>query len=142
MIMRLLSILLLLFVTSCSSAQNTTISPAEFQKAVTESKVQVLDVRTPEEYKEGFISGALLANWNDQTTFQTEIVSLDKTQPVYIYCRSGKRSAAAQEWMLANGFKNVVNLEGGILAWNAAGLATEKPTSTPLSRQKKKSKKK
>ena len=134
--MRFLSILLLLFATSCSSAQNTTISPAEFQKAVTESKVQVLDVRTPEEYKEGFISGALLANWNDQTTFQSEISSLDKTQTVYIYCRSGKRSAAAQEWMLANGFKSVVNLEGGILAWNEAGLATEKPKKSKKSKRK------
>lgn len=125
--MRFLSLLLLVFMASCSSAQNTTVPPAEFQKAITENEVQVLDVRTPEEYKEGFISGALLANWNDQTAFQNGIASLDKSQPVYIYCRSGKRSAAAQEWMLANGFTQVVNLDGGILAWNEAGLPVVKP---------------
>jgi len=140
--MKVLSILLLLFITSCSSAQNTTVSPTEFEKAISGTKVQVLDVRTPEEYKEGFISGALLANWNDQRAFQEGIAKLDSTQTVYIYCKSGRRSAAAQEWMLANGFKEVINLEGGILAWSEAGLATEKPTSTPLSRQKNKSKKK
>ena len=134
--MRLFFILLLLFTASCSSAQNTTVSPSEFQKAVKEKGVQVLDVRTPEEYDEGFISGAVLANWNDQTSFQQGIADLDKTQTVYIYCKSGRRSAAAQEWMLANGFTKVVNLEGGILAWNEAGLPTEKPKKGKKSKKK------
>jgi len=125
--MKFLSICLLVFMASCSSAQTPTVSPDEFQKAVTEKTVQVLDVRTPEEYNEGFISGAVLANWNDQTSFQNGIAELDKTQPVYIYCKSGRRSASAQEWMLANGFTKVVNLEGGITAWNEVGLPIEKP---------------
>lgn len=134
--MKFLFAFLLLAATSCSSAQNTTISPTDFQKAVTENSVQVLDVRTPEEYNEGFISGAVLANWNDQTSFQQGIAALDKTQTVYIYCKSGRRSAAAQEWMLANGFTKVVNLEGGILAWNEAGLPTEKPKKGKKSKKK------
>ena len=125
--MKLFSILLLILISSCSTAQNPTISPSEFQKATAASDVQILDVRTPEEYNEGFINGAVLANWNDQISFQEGVSKLDSTQTVYIYCRSGKRSAAAQEWMLTNGFKHVINLEGGILSWNAAGFPTEIP---------------
>jgi len=131
------SILLLAFliVTSCSFAQKKALSATAFQQAVSASDIQLVDVRTPEEFKKGIIPGAINMNWEDSLAFRTEILVLDKTQPVYVYCKSGRRSANAMDWMLANGFTNVIHLSGGVMAWEEAGLTLEKPK-----KKKKKSK--
>ena len=58
--------------------------------------------------------------------FSDEIQKLDKTKPYLVYCRSGRRSAAAMQQMKDAGFTNVTNLDGGIMGWQNAGLPVEK----------------
>ena len=110
---------------SCTgTAQKTTLSVDEFEKAIAASNIQILDVRTMGEYQGGFINNALQANWNDQNEFQQRVKALDKKKPVYAYCLSGKRSAAAVEWLNQNGF-TAYNMVGGINAWRNAGKKLE-----------------
>ena len=92
----------------------TVITPTEFkEKSVNQT---IIDVRTPEEYNEGHIDGAVNINFNDEN-FKDKIEKLDKSKPVYVYCRSGKRSSAASAEMSKAGFNKVFDLEGGILNW-------------------------
>lgn len=110
-----------LFVTfSCQSQKDERIkvvSKAEFKTMINGENIQLIDVRTPKEYKDGFIKGAKNINVND-TAFEAEIQKLDKSKPVYIYCRSGARSQTAAKKMIEMGFSEVVDLQGGYMNWN------------------------
>ena len=92
----------------------------EFQNYIADVNVQLLDVRTPEEFSEGHIAGAKLVDVNDSTFVEQAEAILDKLRPVAVYCRSGRRSARAAS-LLANKGYNVTNLDGGVLAWQDAG---------------------
>lgn len=81
---------------------------------------QLVDVRTPEETAQGVIPGAIKINLHD-ADFEHKIMKLDKTKPVYVYCRSGARSGNAMSIMKKAGFREVYNLSGGILAWQQSG---------------------
>ena len=106
--------------TACNSkTQQTNLSVADFEKGITESNMQLLDVRTPEEYQSGHLKNAMLADWNNETEFQERVKVLDKTKPIYTYCLSGARSNAATDWLNQNGF-TAYNLSGGIAAWKNA----------------------
>ena len=110
----------ILLSTFCSSyAQQVNLSVPQFEKAIAQSNVQVLDVRTADEYKAGHIKNVLLADWNNETEFQERVKSLDKRKPVYTYCLSGGRSGEATKWLVKNGF-TAYNLAGGINAWRNA----------------------
>lgn len=122
----LLKAFLLLFVSGTAAAQNkTNVAPAEFEKGLQAKGAQLLDVRRPEEYKEGHLKGAALANWQDEKQFQAEAAKLDKSKPVYVYCLAGIRGDKAATWLTKNGFTHVVNLDGGIKAWKEAGKPVE-----------------
>ncbi len=113
---------------SCNSqAQQVNISVPEFEKAIAQNGVQVLDVRTAGEYQSGHLKDAFLADWNNETEFRERIKSLDKNKPVYTYCLSGARSGAAAKWMNQNGF-TAYNLKGGIVAWKNADKPVEQVT--------------
>lgn len=79
--------------------------------------VQLIDVRTPQEYKNGFIDDAVNFNINDDT-FIDQIDALDKNEPVYLYCRMGGRSNRAAELMKARGFKKIYDYSGGYDDWS------------------------
>ena len=81
-------------------------------------------MRTPEEYNEGHLKGATLINYRDEN-FAEQVSKLDTSKTVYLYCRSGNRSSGAQEMMLKQHFKKVVNLKGGIVDWEKARLPLE-----------------
>lgn len=88
---------------------------------------QIVDVRTPEEFAEGHIKGAKLMNWN-AGDFQTRAkAELDPSKPVFLICRSGRRSTAAAKAMEKLGFTQLAELRGGMLAWNKAGLPIQVP---------------
>ena len=75
----------------------------------------ILDVRTPEEYAEGHIPGAI--NVPNEEIGTTEIAELpDKSQLILVYCRSGRRSKEASEKLVGLGYTNIVEF-GGILDW-------------------------
>lgn len=100
-----------------------TITPEAFAKKIKEtSKPQILDVRTPEEFTSEHIDNAININWLGDN-FVSEAEKLDKSKPVFLYCKSGGRSAKASAKLAELGFKNIYELQGGILKWNAAGLS-------------------
>ncbi len=102
------------------------ISVDEFAKVIEDKNVQLVDVRTPEEYAEGHIKNFVNINFKKRT-FPDYINVIDKEKPVAIYCRSANRSGKAALIMQALGFKKIYDLDGGIKAWKAAGkeLSTE-----------------
>ncbi|WP_017256719.1 rhodanese-like domain-containing protein [Pedobacter arcticus] len=85
----------------------------------------LLDVRTPEEFSEGHLKNALNYDFKS-ADFKAKIVELDKAKTYYLYCKSGKRSAAATAEMRSNGFKSIYELDGGITKWVADGMQTVK----------------
>ena len=84
-------------------------------------EIQLIDVRTPEEFNEQHIGEAKNINWNG-TDFEEKISKLDKSEPVYIYCKSGGRSAKAASKLSEMGFTEIYELDGGINSWNKADL--------------------
>src|SRR6185369_10831642 len=104
-----------------SQQTNPVLEPKVYAEELKKENVILLDVRTPEEYSDGHLKGAVLIDYQD-STFETKVSKFDKNKPVYLYCRTDRRSEAAQEVMLKQGFKKVTNLKGGILAWQKAGL--------------------
>lgn len=105
-----------------SKAQDTTgsaISPQEFRKQMKKKNTGVVDVRTNEEYKTGFIGKAINYNVMDSVAFVNSISSLDKNKKYLLYCHSGRRSGKALVIMKNMGFLNVQHLQGGITGWKA-----------------------
>ena len=85
----------------------------------------ILDVRTPPEVAEGTIPGAINIDYN-APDFSEKISALDKSKHYYVYCMGGVRSSKALDKMKADGFTNVINLEGGYKSWVENGFETEK----------------
>ncbi|WP_142783842.1 rhodanese-like domain-containing protein [Changchengzhania lutea] len=98
-----------------------TIAPEAFEQLLEKQTVQLVDVRTLEEFQEEHIEAAINMDFL-APSFIEEIDKLDKDQPVLIYCRSGKRSANSIEQFQQVGFKKIVNLDGGILNWKSEGF--------------------
>ncbi|MDP1878568.1 MAG: rhodanese-like domain-containing protein [Actinomycetota bacterium] len=95
-----------------------------FAAAVATPGVVVLDVRTPEEYATGYISGAV--NIDAQgADFAAQVGTLDPEATYAVYCRSGNRSAGAVAAMSAAGIQHVYELESGIVGWQEAGYPLE-----------------
>ncbi|PKQ14704.1 MAG: rhodanese-like domain-containing protein, partial [Actinobacteria bacterium HGW-Actinobacteria-8] len=78
--------------------------------------VTVIDVRTPAEFADGHLPGAVNINVEDPT-FPDAIAALDATADYAVYCRSGNRSRVAMDYMTQAGVTRTVGLEGGITAW-------------------------
>jgi rhodanese-related sulfurtransferase len=74
----------------------------------------LLDVRTPSEFASGHLEGAINVDF-DNPTFTSEVQKLDKATPYFVYCRSGNRSGQAIAIMKKEGFKNIAELQGGIV---------------------------
>jgi rhodanese-related sulfurtransferase len=87
---------------------------------------QLIDVRTPEEFKEGHLPGAILIDIKEPD-FDKVILNLDAEQPVFVYCRSGRRSLKAAKILEKNKFRVVYNLAGGINAWKGKDKAVTIP---------------
>ena len=99
-----------------------TMGVEEFQNYIADPTVQLLDVRTPEEFDEGHIAGALLVDVNDTSFVDKAMAVLNPDRPVAVYCRSGRRSARAASQLAGLGLR-VTNLAGGVIAWQDEGKA-------------------
>ncbi|MCP9612712.1 rhodanese-like domain-containing protein [Coprobacter tertius] len=111
----LISILNILF--GCTAGPNVnTIPVKDFQKLIQEKNVQLIDVRTPEEYSAGHIQGAKNIDIKSPD-FEEQIKKLDKKKPVALYCRSGRRSLDAAGRIQKLGFNEIYNLEKGFENW-------------------------
>jgi len=115
------SFFILLLMSSCNSQASSVknLNPDEFEKAINNPGAQLVDVRTPEEYRNRHIAGAVNMNV-DADNFEKQISSLDKSKPVYVYCLAGSRSKRAAEIAAKDGFASVGNLETGINGWIGA----------------------
>ncbi len=100
-----------------SKAMVQIVSVAEFKEGLSNNEVQLIDVRTPKEYNDGHIENARLIDFLSED-FKIKIQELDKEKPIYLYCRSGGRSGKASKVMEELGFKEIVDLEGGYMAWS------------------------
>lgn len=107
-----------------SDGINELLDVNEFSKYL-KSENQLVDVRTPEEFSEGFIPNAENINYIN-TDFEKMILKLDKTKPVLLYCESGGRSGKAYTLLKSKGYDKVFDLKGGFKAWKAAGMMIEK----------------
>ncbi len=101
-----------------------TITPQQFmQQYLKDSSVELIDVRTPVEFREVHAEMARLVSL-DQLDPQSLLAARNgnRSQPIYFICRSGSRAARACEKMSSSGFNNAISLEGGTDAWASAGL--------------------
>lgn len=110
---------------SNSSAQTgsikETIPVEQFEKKLAQMPgAQLVDVRTPGEYSNGHLKGAVNMNVNGDN-YEQQFNTLDKSKPVFVYCRSGGRSGNAAKKMQNMGFKEIYNMDGGITSWESAG---------------------
>ena len=113
----------LLWQLSCQPQQEgfvKKIDKTTLQEMAVGKEVQLIDVRTPEEYQNGHIDDALNFNVNDDTKFLDQIATLNKDEPVYIYCKMGGRSNRAAELMKQKGFKKIYDYSGGFNDWSTS----------------------
>jgi rhodanese-related sulfurtransferase len=81
----------------------------------------ILDVRTPEEFAEGHIDGAIMVDFYSDD-FADQLAELDPDVPYLLYCRSGNRSGQTAVLLEDLGFSDVADVDGGVLGWLDAGL--------------------
>ena len=95
---------------------NKKLVTTDFKTNIENKSVQLIDVRTPKEFKEGHIKNAGNIDFYE-SDFLAQMNKLDKNKPLYIYCRSGGRSGKAAKQLKEQGFTEVYDLQGGILDW-------------------------
>jgi len=102
------------------------IGPEAFANKINETpNAQIMDVRTPQEFAAGHIDKAVNINWLGDD-FMVNAEKLDKSKPVFVYCKTSTRSPLAAAKLEELGFKNIYELQGGLLKWDADGFS--KPT--------------
>ena len=112
---------------ACQSNTNTAETPTDIvslrldkpsfaEKIKTMPNAKLIDVRTPEEFQQGAIDGAINIDFNG-TDFEKQLSQLDKNQPTLIYCQAGGRSGKALKKMRSMGFQEVYELKSGYRSW-------------------------
>ena len=110
----------LVFIVTACNAQPSRLNPQEFEKAMKQAGVQIIDIRTAGEYNSGHIAGAKNIDFY-KVSFLAEMKKLDLKKPVLIYCASGNRSGQALGVLKNESFVSLSDLQGGIRAWSQAG---------------------
>lgn len=128
----LLAIVAAVTLSACSSETQAPASAPEFDGAHVDAAVfvaatevegvTVIDVRSPEEFAQGHIPGAVNINV-EGADFAAQVAALDPEAYYAVYCRSGNRSRVAIEFMTQAGVTKTVGLEGGIGAWTGDVVA-------------------
>lgn len=130
--MKISSIFFLLLsftILSCNgqtSKNITDIDPKAFSEKITATpNAQIIDVRTPQEFASGHLDNAVNIDWLGDN-FVANAEKLDKTKPVFVYCKTSNRSPQAAKKLQELGFTTIYNMQGGLLKWDAEGFS--KPT--------------
>ena len=118
--------LLTMFMSSAAFAQNVSypvnLSPPEAAKLVTEKKVILVDIRTPDEWREtGVAENAHKLDMNDPM-FLAKLSALtngDRAKPVALICRTANRTRTVQQALLQSGYATIINVEGGMVGNSA-----------------------
>jgi len=111
--------------TETLSSSVSTVDANTFKTQMESEPGILLDVRTPGEVAAGHLAGMINIDFNG-ADFNTKINELDKSKTVYVYCKAGGRSASAADVLKENGFTKIVNLDGGITAWEGSGFEVVK----------------
>ena len=130
------ALVLLLVLASCASTSDATpqtpepesasgaflamVDPAGAEAILAAGGVEIIDVRTPEEFAEGHLPGADLIDIS-APDFLDRIEALDRSATYFVYCRSDNRSGQATALMADLGFDSIYELEGGTIAWLSSG---------------------
>lgn len=120
---KLISFVILCLMTMTLLADNklVSINHDDFEKLKkSQPELQLLDVRSSQEYKEGYIAGAINI---DHTEIDAIRATIKQDKPVLLYCRSGRRAGIVAEQLLASGYTKVFHLDGDMLGW----LEAKKP---------------
>lgn len=107
---------MILFGCKETEVETNIVSPEEMQTLLQIENIQLVDVRTADEYQKGFIPNAINIDFLSPT-FSEEINKLDKDKPIIVYCHKGGRSAQCSEKLVDFGFKKIYDLEGGYSKW-------------------------
>ena len=109
----------LVMMTACSNGKGyTSVSVDEFAKVIADNQVQLIDTRTEAEFNEGHIPGAINIDVNE-SDFEAKVgQKIDKTRPVALYCRGGRRSKIAAERIVALGYDDITELNTGFISWS------------------------
>ena len=120
-----LIVVFLVLLSSCvqTKTEINTLDITQFDLDTAKNGV-LIDVRTPEEYAEGHLPNAINIDVQDDS-FAVKMEKLRKNRKVYLYCKTGKRSARAAAIADTLGFKNIYNLDGGFIGWKEAGKVVE-----------------
>ena len=108
---------------SCSLINNESINQMNSDELIEFIELNdaiLVDVRTEDEYNSGYIENSLNIDYNSND-FSVNADKLDKNTPIILYCRSGNRSSMSANKISKLGFKEIYNLEGGILEWIEEG---------------------
>jgi len=109
--------------------QSTVVSlnTKEWHDKIQEYPGTIIDIRTPDEWRSGYIENAEFANMFDQDfIYQVNNIKGNKNEPIYIYCRSGNRSKEAMSVLKENGYTHIYELNMGILGWQKEGFTITK----------------
>lgn len=127
--MKYILIFLLASVVTCCQENprpETKVLPrTEFDRQTDDDATQLIDVRTADEYARGHIKHAVNIDVLQSARFKEEVKNYDHSEPIYVYCQSGGRSAKAAEQLLEMGFIRIYDLEGGYLNWKEIQTATD-----------------
>lgn len=108
-----------------SAADVHHVDAQQAQKLVSEKKVVVLDIRTPGEFDKGRIAGAKNIDFL-APDFEQRLEKLDKSKSYLVHCASGGRSTHSLALFKKHDFHSIYHLDGGMKAWEKAGLPVEK----------------
>lgn len=118
-------LLCLVFPATGATARDVSVQEAAALLKSPPAGLMIIDVRTPEEFRQGHLPGAQNMDFFGGR-FDMQLEAMPKDRPVLLYCRIGQRSAGAQEAMSKAGAANILHMREGIEGWQKAGLPLEK----------------
>ena len=116
--MKRILLFFLLIIYSCQifeSSEINVISDAQFTE-IQDTDYILVDVRTTEEYESGHIQDAVNFDFYSES-FQNDILTLDKSSSIILYCRTQNRSTKTANYLKENGYKEITVIAGGITSW-------------------------
>lgn len=108
-------LLLSLILYNCT--QDSKINANKFNTGINSANINLIDVRTYDEFALGHIPNSINIDFNNFDEFKENIDLIDKNKATYIYCLSGGRSSKAYAYLSEKGFTNLYELDGGIMSW-------------------------
>ena len=131
----ILAAIIVLFITHGFSQTVVNVDAIKFRELIQSGNGIVLDVRSQQEFSRGHIANSTLISVSDRN-FTSKVSILQKEKPIYIYCLSGSRSRVAADFLIKNGFKQVYNLQQGIMDWQRNNFPLEQSENIAASNSK------